>query len=95
MEVNQKKPGKVSWQLWRKAMKILADDKIIRKPLDRWYYSEDKLKRHCLSYYDFTFDCLYVWREGGIIQFRRNPLDPCKFDHGQEVAWTPSEKVSP
>eukprot|EP00957_Ditylum_brightwellii_P109229 8332023-Ditylum_brightwellii.AAC.1 len=31
----------------------------------------------------------------GVIQYRRNPLDPCKFDHGQEVAWTSSEKVSP
>eukprot|EP00957_Ditylum_brightwellii_P126836 9668605-Ditylum_brightwellii.AAC.1 len=31
---------------------------------------------------------------GGVIQYRRNLLDPSKFDHGQEVAWTPSEKVS-
>eukprot|EP00957_Ditylum_brightwellii_P161109 12266644-Ditylum_brightwellii.AAC.1 len=26
---------------------------------------------------------------------KRNRLGPCKFDHGQEVALTPSEKVSP
>eukprot|EP00957_Ditylum_brightwellii_P198846 15156679-Ditylum_brightwellii.AAC.1 len=69
MDVNQEKPGIVSWWLWRKAMKIWADNEILRKPLGR--------------------------REGGVIQYRRNLLDPCKFDHGQEVAWTPSEKVSP
>eukprot|EP00957_Ditylum_brightwellii_P071116 5405476-Ditylum_brightwellii.AAC.1 len=71
MEVNQKKPGIVSWQSWKKVMKIWADYETLCKPLD----------------------CLYVRRKGGVIQYRRNPLDPCKFDHGQEVAWTPSEKV--
>eukprot|EP00957_Ditylum_brightwellii_P205736 15345169-Ditylum_brightwellii.AAC.1 len=95
MEVNQKKPGIVSWQLWWEAMKIWADNKTLRKSLGRWYYSGDKLKRHWPSYYDFTLDCLYVRREGRVVQYRRNLLDPCKFNHGQEVTWTPSKKVSP
>eukprot|EP00957_Ditylum_brightwellii_P069060 5242227-Ditylum_brightwellii.AAC.1 len=32
---------------------------------------------------------------GGVIQYKRNLLNPCKFNHGQEVAWTPSKKVPP
>eukprot|EP00957_Ditylum_brightwellii_P002298 177146-Ditylum_brightwellii.AAC.1 len=95
MDVNQKTPGIVSWQLWRKVMKIWAYDETLHKSLGRWYYSRDKPERHWPSYYDFVLDCLYVRREGGVIQYVRNPLKPCKFDHGQEVAWTPSEKVSP
>eukprot|EP00957_Ditylum_brightwellii_P074877 5691052-Ditylum_brightwellii.AAC.1 len=73
-------------------MKIWADGEILSKPLGRWYYSGDKLERHWPSYYDFTLGCLCVRKEGGVIQYRRNLLDPCKFDYGQEVAWTPSEK---
>eukprot|EP00957_Ditylum_brightwellii_P034978 2651421-Ditylum_brightwellii.AAC.1 len=65
---------------------IWADDEILCKPLGRWYYSGDKLKRQWPSYYDFTLDCLYVRKEERVIQCRRNLLDPCKFDHGQEVA---------
>eukprot|EP00957_Ditylum_brightwellii_P081839 6225760-Ditylum_brightwellii.AAC.1 len=76
-------------------MKIWADDETLHKPLGRWYYSGDKLERHWQSYYNFTLDCLYVRREGGVIQYKRNLLDPGKFDHSQEVALTPSEKVSP
>eukprot|EP00957_Ditylum_brightwellii_P090454 6888848-Ditylum_brightwellii.AAC.1 len=95
MEVNQKKSGIVSWQLWMKAMNIWADDETLRKPLGRWYYSGDKLERHWPSYYNFTLDSLYVRREGRVIQYRRNLLDPDKFGHSQEVAWILSEKVSP
>eukprot|EP00957_Ditylum_brightwellii_P043436 3293395-Ditylum_brightwellii.AAC.1 len=76
-------------------MKIWAADKTLHKPHSRWHYSEDKLERHWTSYYNFKLDCLYVRREGGVIQYMKNLLNPCKFGHGQEVAWTPSEKVSP
>eukprot|EP00957_Ditylum_brightwellii_P074931 5694540-Ditylum_brightwellii.AAC.1 len=74
-------------------MKIWADDETLSKLLSRWYYSGDKLDRHWPSYYDFTLDCLYIRREGVVIQYRRNLLVPCKFNHGQEVAWISSEKV--
>eukprot|EP00957_Ditylum_brightwellii_P091232 6946199-Ditylum_brightwellii.AAC.1 len=94
MDVNQVKPGIVSWQLWRRGMKIWADGEILRKPLGRWYHSGDKLERHWPSYHDFALDCLYVMREGGVIQYMRNLLDQCKFDYCQEVAWTSSEKMS-
>eukprot|EP00957_Ditylum_brightwellii_P074081 5629271-Ditylum_brightwellii.AAC.1 len=76
-------------------MTIWADGEILRKPIGQWYYSGDKLERQWPSYYNFTLDCLYVCWEGGFIQYWRNLLDPCTFDHRQEVSWTPSEEASP
>eukprot|EP00957_Ditylum_brightwellii_P061629 4676579-Ditylum_brightwellii.AAC.1 len=37
MGVNQDKPGIISWQLWRKAMKLWTDENTLHQPLGKWY----------------------------------------------------------
>eukprot|EP00957_Ditylum_brightwellii_P111713 8520499-Ditylum_brightwellii.AAC.1 len=45
MNVNQDKPGIISWQLWREAMKLWADDETLCQPLGKWYKLGNFLKR--------------------------------------------------
>eukprot|EP00957_Ditylum_brightwellii_P000300 23895-Ditylum_brightwellii.AAC.2 len=35
MDINQEKLGIISWQLWRKAMKLWADEETLSKPLGK------------------------------------------------------------
>eukprot|EP00957_Ditylum_brightwellii_P132697 10118740-Ditylum_brightwellii.AAC.1 len=43
MAIDQQKPGKVSWILWRKAMSLWANELMLCKPLGKWYKYGDEL----------------------------------------------------
>eukprot|EP00957_Ditylum_brightwellii_P128402 9792887-Ditylum_brightwellii.AAC.1 len=43
MDVNQDKPGIISWWLWKKAMKLRADEDTLYQPLEKWYKLENDL----------------------------------------------------
>eukprot|EP00957_Ditylum_brightwellii_P211335 15366059-Ditylum_brightwellii.AAC.1 len=47
MDINQDKPGIVNWQLWRRAMKIWADEDTLHQPLGKWYKSGNDLDSTC------------------------------------------------
>ena len=36
MPINQERPGKISWQVWRKALSIWATENILKRPLGNW-----------------------------------------------------------
>eukprot|EP00957_Ditylum_brightwellii_P210917 15365547-Ditylum_brightwellii.AAC.1 len=59
MDINQDKPGIISWRLWRKAMKLWADEDTLCQPLGKWYKSGNDLDQTWPSYYNFTNDCSY------------------------------------
>eukprot|EP00957_Ditylum_brightwellii_P203708 15335879-Ditylum_brightwellii.AAC.1 len=80
MDVNQDKPGIISWRLWRKAMTLWTDEETICQPLGEWYKSGNDLNWTCPSYYNFTNDCLY---------------NTCTFNNSQHVQWTPTGKTAP
>eukprot|EP00957_Ditylum_brightwellii_P189463 14421311-Ditylum_brightwellii.AAC.2 len=44
MNINQDKPGIISWRLWRKAMKLWADEETFCQPLGKWYKLGNYLK---------------------------------------------------
>eukprot|EP00957_Ditylum_brightwellii_P023505 1773545-Ditylum_brightwellii.AAC.1 len=95
MDVNQDKPGIISWQLWWKAMRIWADEDALQQPLGSWYKLGNELDRNQLSYYVSTKDCFYIWTMDGFLMYRRNPQNPCTFDNSQHMQWIPTEKTAP
>eukprot|EP00957_Ditylum_brightwellii_P103289 7872224-Ditylum_brightwellii.AAC.1 len=95
MTINQDKPGIISWQLWRKAMKLWVDEGTLSQPLGKWYKWENDLECTWPSYYNFTNDWLYIHTMGGFLLYCCNPQNPCKFNNSQYVQWTPIEKTTP
>eukprot|EP00957_Ditylum_brightwellii_P040639 3075891-Ditylum_brightwellii.AAC.1 len=95
MDVNQEIPGIISWRLWRKAMKLWADEEILCQPLGKWYKSGNDLECTWPSYYGFTNDYLYVYTMDSFLLYHCNPQDPGTFDNSQYVQWTPTEKNTP
>eukprot|EP00957_Ditylum_brightwellii_P196360 14960855-Ditylum_brightwellii.AAC.1 len=56
MDVNQDKPSIISWRLWRKAMKLWANEDTLHQSLGKWYKSVDTYKQNSTSEgYD------YIW----------------------------------
>eukprot|EP00957_Ditylum_brightwellii_P088293 6725961-Ditylum_brightwellii.AAC.1 len=95
MDVNQDKPGIICWWLWRKAMKLWADEKTLHQPFGKWYKLGNDLKHTWPSYYNFTNDCLYVRTIDGFFLHCRNLQNPCTLKNSQHVQWIPTEKTAP
>eukprot|EP00957_Ditylum_brightwellii_P088772 6760249-Ditylum_brightwellii.AAC.1 len=94
MDVNKDKPGIISWSIWRKAMKLWADEAILCQTLKKWYKLGNDLHWTWPSYYNFTNDCLYVQTMDGLLLYCCNPQNPCTFDNSQHVQWTPTDKTA-
>eukprot|EP00957_Ditylum_brightwellii_P059864 4544701-Ditylum_brightwellii.AAC.1 len=95
MDVNQDKPGIISWQLWRNAMKLWADEDTLCQPLGKWYKWGNDLNWTWPSYPDFTNYCLYVQTIDSFLQYCCNPQNLCTFNNSQHAQWTPTEKTAP
>eukprot|EP00957_Ditylum_brightwellii_P041284 3125588-Ditylum_brightwellii.AAC.1 len=94
MNVNQDKPGIISWQLWRKAMKLWADEGTLHQPLGEWYNLGNDFEHTWPSYHNFTNDCLYVCTLDNFLLYCHNPQNPGTFYNSQHVQWTPTVKIS-
>eukprot|EP00957_Ditylum_brightwellii_P075850 5764788-Ditylum_brightwellii.AAC.1 len=89
MPINQERPGKISWWLWRKALPIWATDNILKQPLGKWYNYSNELDWMWPSYYDFIDEHLYVKASDAFIQYSKNCIN--EFVKGESISWSPSE----
>eukprot|EP00957_Ditylum_brightwellii_P129359 9867735-Ditylum_brightwellii.AAC.1 len=95
MDINQAKPGQVSWNTWKKAMKLWAMRVNLSVPLQEWNMVASSLDRHWFAYYEYSNQCIYIHLQNSFIKYERDSKDGPIFTSGQPSQWIPSSSSVP
>eukprot|EP00957_Ditylum_brightwellii_P110841 8454256-Ditylum_brightwellii.AAC.1 len=93
IKINQARPSKNAWRLWRKVNKIWTSQGVLKQPLGKRLVSGPKLRQSWPMYYDQMNDTLTVKMAAGYTQYLMMGDKSLVFVDGHNIQWEISDEA--